>query len=659
MTRRSRWLAETGLVVALLEGVVSITAGVVSDLSRHQLMQGFVVSNTVIGLSFALAGYPIARMKPQNVVGWLMLGAGVAYAFSGAGYATLAWGADPDETAVGWRLLADATSIAWPVALGFLIPMTLLHFPDGKLLSRRWRIVPLVALTALICFEAAVALGPRDTTTELQISGYLRWHVIDRVDSLGMVAGVLGYSVYCASMVALIVKYRRGDERQRRQLLWFVLAAGLMVAAFLFNDLFFDSWAGIFVIALPPFAIMVAILRHQLLDIRLVISRSVAYLLLTALVAATYAAIVALTSNSIADRAPLGPPVLATLAIAIGFNPARVFLQERVERIMYGARHDPVRAVGEVGAHLLELDDRPTGLGELLGTICQVLRLPWAAIVVDGSRVALHGQSAGVSHELPLRLGGDTIGELQVGLRRGETRPNKSDERVLALFTGSLAVALRATRYSEELRRARTALVETREEERRRLRRDLHDGLGPRLTGVVLKADAARRMTATNPTEAARLMDELRRETTAAVDDIRRLVNELRPPELDVLGLHGALTERAATMRHRSDGAPITVRVEPFSLPALPASVEVALYRIAVEALNNVARHSTASQATVSLAAEGNRLVLTVTDNGARNGAWRPGVGLTSMAERTAELGGAFEAGGGVVCAAVPFGGGS
>ena len=662
--RRTRLLADLALVVAAALGVVSVGAGVASELDGPALLEGFVISNTVIGLSFVVAGFPIARLRPANAVGWLLLGAGLSYAVSGAGYAALAWGTGPGETDPGWRLLADVTALGWPAAIGFFIPMALLAFPTGFLPSARWRWLVALDVVALVMFEATMVLGPQDTTTDLDVQGYLRWDALDGVGWIGPVTGLLGLAVYGLCLASLVVRYVTGGEQLRRQLLWFLAAVLLMLTGFLTSDVLgIESWASIFAIALPPLAVVVAILRHQLLDIRLVLSRSVAYLVLSGLVVAAYLLLVALTSGAATRNATLGPQVLAALAVAVSFNPVRLRVQRGVDRVLYGARHDPVRAVAELGASLGALKSADAaGLADLLESLCRVLRFPWATLVVDSEPAAAYGEPVGEHHRLPLRLGPTEVGELWIGLRRGEKRLDPEDTRVLALLSGSLAIALKAVRLAEDLRQARTGLVTTREEERRRLRRDLHDGLGPLLTGVILKAGAARRLTSTDPASAADLLDELRRETTGAVDEIRRLVNELRPPELDVLGLLGAIDQRATQLRARTDGSPLHVRVEAtHALPLLPASVEVALYRIALEAMNNVARHSTASTAHVTLVAGLTHLVLTVADDGTPVATpLRPGVGLTSMAERAAELGGSLDVSAGddgwVVSASVPIG---
>jgi signal transduction histidine kinase len=212
---------------------------------------------------------------------------------------------------------------------------------------------------------------------------------------------------------------------------------------------------------------------------------------------------------------------------------------------------------------------------------------------------------------------------------------------------------------SQELQRSRERLVVAREEERRRLRRDLHDGLGPILTAVTLKADAARSALDTAPDRTDALLAELRRDANQAIGDLRRVIYDLRPASLDELGLLGALGQQVD--RFGRQGLSITLQAPP-ALPVLPAAVEVAAYRIVAEALTNVARHAHASRATITVAID-RSLCIDVHDNGTTsttNGdGWRPGTGLQSMNERVAEVGGTLQAGptpaGGRVQASLPL----
>jgi signal transduction histidine kinase len=326
-------------------------------------------------------------------------------------------------------------------------------------------------------------------------------------------------------------------------------------------------------------------------------------------------------------------------------------LQQLVDRALYGDRHDPARVASRVGEQL------SAGLPGVVAAIRSALRVPYAALTVDGAVIAMDGRPGEVV-AVELSYGGEVVGSLDVGLRSGESGLSSADRNVLALVAVPLAVAVHATRLSAELQSSREKLISAREEERRRLRRDLHDGLGPTLTGIAFSADAAANLITTDTTQAVELLTRLRADTRTAIGDIRRLVDDLRPPALDELGLVGALRQRADQLSYRADGATIRVAVSASGLPTLPAALEVAAYRIATEALTNVVRHSRATSAVLALRC-GNDLEIEVTDDGPPNGAWHPGVGLQAMRERAAEHGGKFEAGptprGGRVCARFPL----
>jgi signal transduction histidine kinase len=202
------------------------------------------------------------------------------------------------------------------------------------------------------------------------------------------------------------------------------------------------------------------------------------------------------------------------------------------------------------------------------------------------------------------------------------------------------------------------------EEERRRLRRDLHDGLGPRLSGIAFTSDAVRNLLRSDPGAAEDLLRELRAETVTAIGEIRQLVYAMRPPALDELGLVPALRQQATGLRSHT-GSPLAVTLTaPTDLPPLSAAVEVAAYRIVMEALTNVARHSPSEAAGVRIEAPPGWLSLVVTDDCppamGESTSWQGGVGLTSMRERAAQVGGSLSAGptatGGRVEALLPLG---
>lgn len=640
------------LVVAVVSGVTLAVAGSLAvGRGWNAALHSFVVSNTVIGASFGLCGFLLAWHLPRNPVGWLLLVAGTAHALS-AGIAPVG---DYGIYRAHWpsavdRALATAFVAAWPWGIGLCLPLLLQLFPEGSPLpGRGWRLAAWATVVTSPLFVAEFVLDDRPVQGPVRsivaLPGYRS------LQALWTISELRTLTVLVVGLAALVVRYRRGDERLRRQLLWLLLAVFVMVVAVV-------PWSFVagtpvyvlFAIPLVPVAMTVAILRHGLLDIRLVVSRAVLYALLSSLVIAAYVGLVALLEEALRQGAKAGSSVLATIVIAVGFNPVRVRLQRQVDRVLYGDRADPVRAVSRVGERLA------AGLPGVLEAVREALRMPFAALRASGAEVAASGAASELLHSIPLTYGTARVGDLVVGLRPGEKRLGSADRAVLELLAAPLSVAVYATTLSQELQRSRERLVLAREEERRRLRRDLHDGLGPALTGVTFKADAAGNLIGTDPAAARALLAELRTETAQAISDIRRLVYDLRPPALDELGLVAAIRQTADRLER--PGLSVTVTA-PASLPALPAAVESAAFRIAAEALTNAVRHSGGRHIGVQVTADG-PLRVEVCDDGHQTAeSWSAGVGLASMHERAAELGGTCSAGpgprGGRVVAVLPL----
>jgi two-component system NarL family sensor kinase len=211
---------------------------------------------------------------------------------------------------------------------------------------------------------------------------------------------------------------------------------------------------------------------------------------------------------------------------------------------------------------------------------------------------------------------------------------------VIDVVAAPLAIVLQAQALSEDLKASRERVLEAAEEERSRLRRELHDSLGPLLTGAAFKADGIALAAQHRPERAESLAIDLADQLRQSVEGVRQLAYGLRPAALDALGLVGALEEQGRRLR------PVKVVIDaPESLPTLPSSVEVAAYRIATEALTNVIRHSDAKLASVRLKTNDGTLEMIITDDGTSNLPWSPGLGLTSIKSRASEIGGACEAG--------------
>lgn len=660
MTTRERsghWAPWLGAVLAGLAIAEVVTAAVLSIIigwSWRDALEAFVVTNSLMGAVFAGCGGILAWHRPRNPIGWLFVAAGLAHATTALCAPAIQALIEAGAPLTVQRLAVTLFAWSWPWSIGLCLPLALLLFPDGHPTSPRWRWVVIAVIATAPLFVIEMGASPEPIEPGIPV-GYLTFSGYNALQALWTATEVRGLLALCAGLAALAVRYRRGSDVERHQLLWLLLAVLIALIVILPWGLVSGTPIEVLLaIPLIPIAVTAAIVRHQLLDIRLVVSRLLAWLMLVLAVVVGYAALVALLSRFTAPR--IGWSALITVLLVVLAAPLLPRLQRLVDGAIYGDRGDPARMVTRLGEQLATPD---AGLQGIVTTMRAALRLPYLAIERDGRILAADGDPADRAHLWPLTRGGKSEGELRIGLRAGERELAAADRRALAMLTDPVAVAVHSTVVSDELQASRERIVAAREEERRRLRRELHDGLGPTLTGIAFAADAAANTIDHDPEQSQRLLTTLRRDTRAALADVRRLVDNLRPPALDELGLVGALQQRADQLAFRADGESVRVRLEvPDQVPTLPAAIEVATYRIATEALTNVVRHSRATSALVRLRC-GERLDLSITDDGPPNGAWSPGVGLHAMRERTAELGGSFEAGptpdGGQVVASFPL----
>jgi signal transduction histidine kinase len=392
-----------------------------------------------------------------------------------------------------------------------------------------------------------------------------------------------------------------------------------------------------------PLAFAVSVQRDHLFDLDPIINRALVYGALTASVVGLNVLVVGLLGLLFQARGSFLLSLLATGLAAVLVQPLRTQLQRAVNHIMYGQRDEPAVVLARLGQRLEATLAPEAVLPAIVETVAVALKLPYGAITLwqheEGTFVtaATYGCLAGRPLVLPLTNQGAVVGQLIVTPRSPGEPLTAADHRLLDQIAAHAGVAAHAVRLTADLQRSRERLVAAREEERRRLRRDLHDGLGPTLASLTLQLDAARALLAPSP-EADALLLDMKEQTQTAVGDIRRLIDALRPPALDELGLVSALREYATGYNHAS-GLHVVIDA-PASLLPLPAAVEVAAYRIALEALTNAARHAHARTCRICLRVR-DGLCLEIADDGAGLPAEpRFGVGLASMRERAAELGG-------------------
>ena len=681
VSRAAAWLAWSLFAVC----VVLISLALLLDFvnSDHTIQfapgerqdPGFAVLTGGLSLAYPAVGALIASRLPRNPIGWLFCAAGLIYlvqrfTIAYADYALL------DTFVLPWGEVAAWFSswVVFPVPT--LAIFLMLLFPTGRITSLLWRIVAWVtvlgaALTALgNAFMPGLLYTHRFVDNPFGVVGVI-WGTLTTYGFFG-ISRVLGLTLLLScvplALVSLILRlqHARGDERQ--QLKWFLFAAvpwSVLISLFLFDaivsnyttDFMFHAIYPVYAwnLLLPanylfvlsalavPICTYIAILRYNLYDIDVVINRTLVYGALTACVVGIYVLAVVTLGYLFQARGNLAVSLTATGLVAVAFQPLRSRLQRGVNRLMYGERDDPYAVISRLGRRLEAALAPDTVLPTVVETIAQALKLPYAAILLEegeGYRTAAsYGSAREEPETLPLVYQREEVGRLVLSPRAPGEGFSDADRSLLEDLARQAEVAVHAVRLTADLQRSRERLVATREEERRRLRRDLHDGLGAQLAGLNVQAGTIRRLIPSDPGAADELVLELREEIRGAIADIRRLVYDLRPPALDDLGLVEAMRQLAE--RYDSKDGPLRVAVEaPEDLPDLPAAVEVAVYRITQEALTNVARHARATTCLVRLAVNEN-VTLEIVDDGVGIPAGRSaGVGLSSMHERAEELGG-------------------
>jgi signal transduction histidine kinase len=422
--------------------------------------------------------------------------------------------------------------------------------------------------------------------------------------------------------------------------LWFALAFACPVVLFPIG-LADDATPLMFALAtLPvPIAIAVAVTQRRLYDVQLAVNRSLTYGVLSVLIAGLYAVVVGGVGAFTRSRGAPWLPWVAAGVVAVSFAPLRNALQQGANRLTYGQWSQPADVLAATGRRLADAADVPALLQTLAAELGTGLGLASVEITDStGRTLARQGVPGSTTEELPLTAYGTPVGVL----RWSGGRLRAPDRALLTDVAHQLGGVVHAAALLDVVRTAQERQVLAREEERKRLRRDLHDGLGPALAALTLHVDALRNRLDAPEVDAELL--RLRSGIQGTVSDVRRIVEGLRPPALDELGLAGAMEQLADRLTAGTELL-VDVRVVDRLEPA--AAVEVAAYRIAQEALTNVVRHAHAHQACVRVAADDGELVLEVRDDGTGTPAPRDGgVGLASMRERAEELGGRVQVAG-------------
>ncbi|HZI98188.1 MAG TPA: histidine kinase, partial [Actinomycetales bacterium] len=548
----------------VLGGLLAV-AGAVTPVLLAIGGQGLPVNEIAIGLvvvAYTVVAAVVTLARPGQLVGQLT--------WCGA----VAWGVGEGLLALGVRGLEAPGSVpaaAWLGTLGTAVRglgwLTLvlavpLVFPDGKAPWPGRRTPAVVVSSAVALFTAASLLAP--TPLEFRLEGVdsptgLPADLAPVADVLALVALALSVVALATAVAGLAHRWRRADELQRQQLTWFgaAFAVPLLFLPFIWTDLV-EPWMFALVTLPVPVAVGVALLQRRLYDIQLVVSRTLTYAALSAAVAGLYAVTVGGVGALLQER---GAPWLAWVAagvVAVSFAPLRNALQQGVNRLTYGQWAQPADVLAATGRRLADASDVPALLTTITTELAEGLGLRYVEIVdMAGRPLGRHGSATAGTESIALMTYGAPVGRLHWSGQRLRA----ADRALLDDVARQLGAVVHAATLLDAVRAAQERLVLAGEEERRRLRRDLHDGLGPSLASLTLQVDRLRNQAGMPGIDLDAELLRLRSGIQTTVADVRRVVEGLRPPALDELGLETALEQLVARVAGAT-GLPVTVDVD-------------------------------------------------------------------------------------------------
>ncbi len=632
-------LVAVGLLLTATGILISVGAVMAAD--RPLLVPLLLCADFVC---FAAVGAVVALARPDNRIGWMLLAGGALICLGTAGVDRallgLVYAPGTVRAASAWAV-GGAVLRVWGWSLLTVgVPML---FPDGRLASRRWRWLAWLLGAAIVAQTLGTAFG-----AHAQLDALAGWQnplssprldaIAEPLSALGLVLTLLAA---LGAIAELAARWRHGDPRLRQQIALLAAAALLaLLAAPLSVAGIGADWLFAVTLLPLPIAIGFAVLARGLYDLSTAANRTLVWVLLSAVVVGLYALVIAGVGSVLDVRDTRWLPWLAAAVVALCLAPLRDVLQRSVNRLIFGRWDDPYAVLAGLGRQLEASADEDRLLDEVVAQLGPALDLRRVAVRdASGRIVAGVADDDGNSHDdttVALVAFHRTVGSLHYAAK-AQLRPE--DQRLLDDVAAQLGVLLHARWLAGDLQSARERLVLAREEERRRLRRDLHDGIGPALAGHLIRLDLGlRQLSSTDPARPTLLT--LQSEMQGTVIDLRRVVEGLRPPALDELGLEPALGQAVARL---ALGSPVSVDLEIDALPELPAAVEVAIYRIVSEAVANVVKHAAASRCRIHIWCEDHTVSLRVIDDGVGfdPGAVRAdGHGLDTMRERAEELGG-------------------
>ena len=594
-----------------------------------------------------------------------------------------------------WRKVNDRVSVLAAIVLTALATSTLsqaLAYSDPRFgyLAQLIRFVQTAGLLPIACLFPDGKFQPRWMNWAalgyilLSLIYLLPRNLVWFTSGIAAVPVQLGFAsiAVLAAASTWTGRYRRATTpEQREQIRWVFAGIGLVVLvigintplrlihpSFLSFEILLPDlyervvYTGMFLAVGAFTCFLVALFNYGPLDTDLHLNRTLVYGALTALIISGYALLVGAVGGILRADGNLAISLAVITLVAIAANPLRERLQRAANRLMYGEREEPYRVVTRL-SQLLEAANQPAGVLQLsVETVAHALKLPYVCIelmpnprnqtpdsTTSGAPIEIQNAAYEVAASygtpinslsiFPLLYAGETIGQLTVASRAPNELLTEADQPLLFDLAKQISLAAHTAILTTDLEYARLRIVEAGEEARRRLGNDLHDGIGHVLTGLARKTEMVSNQLESEPTRTRDALAEIVQQLNVSIDQVRTLAHQLHPPELELLGLVGALRERAQTNNR------FAIQFDaPDSLPPLPTATETAAYYIAVEALTNVEKHAGAKTCGFHLRlVEGfpSTLELDITDDGRGLPTdMNSGLGLITMQARAVEVGG-------------------
>ena len=629
----ARWLGiACGVPVVVASIVGSWLAHGPGGRSVVGMMHDNVINNLVNGVVFGVVAMLLMWLRPANRVGWLLMyvGAVNALAILGEGWALASY----HLSLPGRPLMAWLGSWVWATALFLGATVLPAIYPTGRATTRMSRWIVRLGWGASLLFGFALA-GLNDAYDGVAPGHQLGPNPLTRGRFEPIFLGAAGTAVVTSVLLSAVTvgwtvrRLARATSPEREQLAWLLVSVIPVILAVVLGP----PVVLFAVTLLTTVMLLIGIVRYQLFDVKLILRSGLVYGTLIGLAVGAYFALVA--AVGVASSSTVVPTFFAAAAVALLARPAYTRLSGWIGRFVYGDRADPARAIGRLREGLRG-GARPD-LGAVVSAVAESVRSPYVEVTdADGQLLASAGTAQShAAHEVSLDDGAGRIGILRVCWRTPSDPPSRAERALIDALAVPVAVAVHATRLAQDVEESRARVIDVRTAERGRMRADLHDGVGPSLSGAALGIEAALRSEL--PAQTREILGVVHGEIKHLVQEVRHLIDDLGPAGLEHGCLPAALAAHVAAVNALGQ-VRIACAIDP--LPELAAPVEVAVHRIATEAITNVLRHARASCAYLELHCDGKRLVLEVSDDGIGLGAAGSGVGRRSMQDRAESVGG-------------------